>query len=28
LIVVERRGIWAHYVVAANARDWLRAALL
>ena len=27
LIAVERRGIWAHYAVADDARDWLRATL-
>lgn len=28
LIAVERRGIWAHYTIDADAQDWLRAALL
>lgn len=27
LVRVERRGIWAHYTIAAGARDWLRAVL-
>lgn len=27
LVVVERRGIWAHYTIAPDARDWLRATL-
>lgn len=27
LVAVDRRGIWAHYAVATDAVDWLRAAL-
>lgn len=27
LVSVERRGIWAHYVIASDAGDWLRAVL-
>ena len=27
LVDVERRGIWAHYAIAADARAWLRAVL-
>lgn len=27
LIVVDRRGIWAHYSIAPDARNWLRAVL-
>lgn len=27
LVAVERRGIWAHYGIAPEVRDWLRATL-
>jgi ArsR family transcriptional regulator len=27
LVAVERRGIWAHYQIAPDAADWLRAVL-